>query len=167
MKLTLIEKIEAIVVGLLVIVAVISLVHRDGEKKGAVNQELKTNAAEVKDLRVAAVVVRKQSETKKAEYHAARAKVELKGDTVVADGKSIELPSVASLITVADARGAQDSVSLAKQDTLIAALGKRVDLLEEAKQPWCGRKCGIAVGAVGTVGLVYVAVRIIRAVGHK
>lgn len=167
MKLSLVEKLEAIAVGLLVIWAVIALVHRDGEKKGAVRQELKANAVVVEAEKADVATEVKKSVAKRAEYHAARAKVVVEGDTVIADGKTVELPSVASLIRVADSRGAQDSASMAKQDLLIGTLGKRVDLLEDTKQPWCGRKCGIAIGVGGTAAAVYIAVRIIKAVAHK
>jgi hypothetical protein len=180
-KLTLIEKIEAIIVGLFVVAAVVALVHRDGVKKGAVKQELKENAAVVKDLRAKAVVADKaaavevkKSVAKRAEYHAARAKVEVKGDTVFADGRQIEMPSVVALIKVADSRGDQDSTTISKQaaqDTANKAvdwgLGKRVNLLEHEKQPLCGRKCGIAIGVAGAGVVVIVAVHIINALGHR
>lgn len=168
MKLSLIQKIEAFVIGLVVVIAVIALVHRDGEKKGAVRQELKTNAAEVKQSKAEVVVARAESEQKREVYHVARSKVVLEGDTVVADGKTVELPSVATLIKVADARGAKDSTSLAKQDLLIATLGKRVDLLQQEKEPWCGRRCGITIGVAGTIGVAYVIVKVVLPlVRHK
>lgn len=161
------EKIVAGVVTLLVVAGFAFLIHRDGERQGAVKQELKVNAGHVQELRAAAVVVRAKTVAKRKEYRAARAKVVVKGDTVIADGKTVELPSVASLIRVADSRGAQDSTDMAKQDLLIATLGQRVNLLERVKEPRCGRKCGIAIGVAGTGAVLYVAIRIIGAARHK
>jgi hypothetical protein len=91
----------------------------------------------------------------------------LKGDTVIADGQTVVLPSVANLVRVADSRGEQDSTSLAKQNLLIAGLDHHVDLLQEAKRPRCSTKCGIVIGTAATVTVVVIAVKIIRAVGHR
>lgn len=169
-----------------VAIAVVLLVlgwcrQREAFNAGRADQRLETNAGVVKELRTKAVVVDKaaavevkKSVAKRAEYHAARAKVEVKGDTVFADGKQIEMPSVTDLIRVADSRGDQDSTTIVKQaaqDTANKAinwgLGQRVDLLEEAKRPRCSRKCGVAIGVAGTAAVVVIAVKILRAVGHK
>lgn len=141
--------------------------RREGQQLGAINQEIKASAVVVKAQRVAAGAEVKKSIAKKAEYHAARAKVELKGDTVIADGQTVVLPSVARLVKVADSRGAQDSASLAKQNLLIAGLDHHVDLLQEARRPRCSTKCGVVIGTATTVTVVVIAVKILRAVGHR
>lgn len=161
------EKIAAGVIVCLAIGVFAWLIHRDGEKKGALLQEIKASAVVVTAARSDVKVEALKSATKKAEYHAARAKVVLQGDTVIADGKSIDLPSVANLIRVADARGAQDSTSMAKQNLLVGALDHHVDLVQELHAPRFGTKTGIAIGVVATVGVTYLAVKIIRAVAHK
>lgn len=141
--------------------------RRDGEKAGAVNQEIKASAIVVTARKAAVATELEKSVAKRVEYHTARAKVELKGDTVIADGKTVELPSVASLITVADARGAQDSASLAKQNLLVSSLDHHVDLLAEAKRPRCSTKCGIVIGTATTLTLVVVVSKIVRAISHR
>ena len=141
--------------------------RREGQKVGAVNPELKANAVVVQAQKADVVVEVKKSVAKRKEYHAARAKVELKGDTVIADGQAVVLPSVADLVKVADSRGEQDSTSIAKQNLLIASLDHRVDLLQEMKRPRCSRKCGVVIGVAGTAAVVYVAVRIIQATGRR
>jgi hypothetical protein len=141
--------------------------RRAGQQIGAVNQELKASAIVVTAERADAVVEVKKSVAKRAEYNAARAKVELKGDTVIADGQSVVLPSVANFVKVADSRGVQDSTSLAKQDLLVGGLDHHIDLLEEAKKPRCSTKCGLVIGAAVTVTVVVIAVKIIKAVGHR
>lgn len=181
MKLTLQQKILA---GVLVVIAIAVFgwcQRREGVKTGALNQEIVTSTAAVKDLKLEAVVVDKaaqvevkKSVAKRADYQAARAKVELKGDTVIADGQSIVLPSVAAALVKADTMSVEDSTAIAKQarsDTLktvlVGALDHHVDLLEEAKRPRCSVKCGVVIGTVTTVAVVIIAVKIIRAVGHK
>src|SRR4051812_37474087 len=108
MTISLQQKIIAVAASLIAIVAFGWCMRHEGEKRGAVDQKLEANAGQVKELKLEAVVVDraaaievKKSVAKKAEYHAARAKVELKGDTVFADGKEVVLPSVAALIKVA------------------------------------------------------------------
>lgn len=161
------QKILAGIAAIAVLAVAGWCIRRDGINRGAIDQRIQTSATEVKELKHDAVVVRAQTIAKRKEYHAARSKVELEGDTVVADGKTVELPSVASLIRVADAHSAQDSVDQAKQDLLVAGLDKRVNLLEEAKRPRCSMKCGVVVGTAGTIAVVYVVVKIIKAVGHR
>lgn len=141
--------------------------RRAGKQEGAVNQEIKASAVVVKARKADAAIEVKKSVTKRAEYNAARAKVEVKGDTVVADRQSAVMPSVAALVKVADARGSQDSTSIAKQDLLVGALSDHVDLLQQEKKPRIGFKTGVALGVVATGVVVYVAVKIIKAVGHK
>lgn len=181
MTLTPRRKIVAGVIAIAILAVVGFCIRRDGIRTGRENQAIAANEIVVKDLKAkgavvdkAAAVDVKKSIAKKAEYHTARAKVEIKGDTVFADGRQIEMPSVVSLIKVADSRGAQDSTTIVKQaaqDTANKAinwgLGQRVDLLEEAKRPRCSRTCGIVIGTAATVTVVVIAVKIIRAVGHR
>jgi hypothetical protein len=166
-SLTLQQKILAVVALVIAVVVFGWCQRREGVKVGAVNQEIKASAIVVTAEKADVQVELKKSVAKRTEYKAARAKVEIKGDTIFADGKEIEMPSVVGLIKVADARGAQDSTSMAKQDLLVGALDHHVDLLEEAKKPRCSTKCGVVIGTVGTVAVVYVAIRIIKAVAHK
>lgn len=154
--------------------------RRNGIEIGAQDQRIQTAATDVKELKLEKVIVDQVAEKEVAksdrirpERRAARAKVEIRGDTVIADEQTIVLPSVASLIRVDDRQGAQDSTSIhaqARSDTLanklIAGLDVHVDLLEEAKRPRCSRKCGIAIGVVGTVGVVYVVVKVVAAIRH-
>jgi hypothetical protein len=161
---------QKILVGVAIAIAVAVFgwcQRREGQQLGAINQEIKASAVVVQAERTGAGVEVKKSVAKKAEYHAVRAKVELKGDTVIADGQTVVLPSVANLVRVADSRGDQDSTSLAKQNLLIAGLDHHVDLLQEAKRPRCSTKCGIVIGTAATVTVVVIAVKIIRAVGHR
>lgn len=159
------------IIGVVVIVVAFGVFgfcqRREGQQLGAINQEIKASAIVVQAQKAEAGVEIKKSVAKRTEYHAARAKVELKGDTVIADGQAIVLPSVANLIKVADSRGAQDSTSLAKQNLLIGSLDHHVDLLQEAKRPRCSTKCGIVIGTAATVTVVVIAVQIIKAVGHR
>jgi hypothetical protein len=141
--------------------------RREGQKAGAINQEIRASAVVVQAQKADVAVDLKKSVAKRTEYHAARAKVEVKGDTVIADGQSIVMPSVANMVKVADSRGDQDSTSMRKQDLLIAGLDHHIDLVEEMKKPRCSRTCGIVIGTAATVTVVVIAVKIIRAVGHK
>lgn len=155
-------------VGILIAFALFGFCERRaGKEEGAIKQEIKESAVVVKARKQESAIEVKKSVAKRAEYHAARAKVEVKGDTVIADGQTVVMPSVANLVKVADARGDQDSTSITKQDLLVGALSDHVDLLQKEKSPRCGKKCGIVIGVVGTAGVVYVAVRIIKALAHK
>jgi hypothetical protein len=161
---------QKIIAGVALVVAVAVFgwcQRREGQQLGAINQEIKASAVVVQAQKVDAGVEVRKSVAKRTEYHAARAKVEIKGDTVIADGQTVVLPSVANLIKVADSRGAQDSTSLAKQNLLIGSLDHHVDLLQEAKRPRCSTKCGIVIGTAVTVTVVVIAVKVLRAVSHK
>lgn len=163
---------KRILAGALVLVALAVFgfcERRAGVKAGAVDQEIKASAIVVKAARADVDVELKKSIAKRKEYHAARAKIQVKGDTVVADGQSVVLPAVAGFVRVADSRGDQDSTSIRKQDLLVAATDHHVDLVQEMKKPRCGKNCGIAIGVVGTVGTVYVVFRVIDAIAkaHK
>jgi hypothetical protein len=140
---------------------------RSGIQSGALSQEIKASAVVVNARKADVAVQLKKSVAKRAEYKAARAKVTVKGDTVIADGQSVVMPSVANLVKIADSRGEQDSTSMAKQDLLVGALDHHVDLVQEMKKPRIGVKTGIAIGVVGTVAVVYIGVKIIKALGHK
>lgn len=181
MKLTLEEKVIAGVAILLVVIFGAWWIHRDGEKAGAVDQEIKASAvvvtaakADVAAARAAAKVEVAKLVTKRTDYRAARAKIEVKGDSVIADGQRVDMPSVAAAIARADTVSDQIPPTLAKEtrsDTLQAvlagALDHHVDLLQEEKKPRIGLKTGVAIGVVGTVAVVYIGIRIIRAVAHK
>lgn len=167
MKLSLQQKIIA---GVAIAIAVLVFgwcQRREGQKVGAIDQEIHASAVVVKAQKADVAVEIKKSVTKRAEYHAARAKVELKGDTVVADGQTVVMPSVAAALVKADSMSAQDSTSIAKQNLLVGALDHHVDLLQEAKRPRFGTKTGIAIGVVGTAAVVYLAVKIIKAVAKR
>jgi hypothetical protein len=156
---------QKIIAGVAILIAVAVFgwcQRREGQKVGAVDQEIKAAAVVVTARKAAAGVELKKSVAKRAEYHAARAKVELKGDTVIADGQSVFLPSVANLVKVADSRGEQDSTSIAKQNLLIGSLDHHVDLLQEAKRPRCSTKCGIVIGTAATVTVVVVVAKVIQ-----
>lgn len=168
-------------IGILVAGGILSFCsRRDGIAIGAQDQRITAAAADVQELKLEKVIVDKvadaevvKSDRIRTERRTARAKVELRGDTVIADGHAIELPSVSSLIRVDDRQGVQDSTSIdvkARSDSLgkilIAGLDKHVDLLEEAKRPRCSRKCGIAIGVGGTVAAVVVVAKIITAFRH-
>jgi hypothetical protein len=170
-------------------------VHRDGIAKGAVDQKLATNATAIVTSNkktavdsVAVVVAEKVADTAvkrslavRKTYNAARAKIVVKGDSVFVDGQSLELPSLADFVNVADSRVALDSTAIVKvvaADTSksvmlsdnrvgIALRDERVDVLEDAKRPWCSVKCGVAIGVGTTVVVVVLAVKVIRAVSHK
>jgi hypothetical protein len=84
------------------------------------------------------------------------------------------MPSVAAALTKADTMSVQDSTAIGKQarsDTLktvlVGALDHHVDLLQEEKEPRIGLKTGIAIGVVGTAAVVIIAVKIIKALGHR
>lgn len=155
--------------------------RREGVKQGQLDQKITASAEKVEDLKLEAALVDadakvevKKAIAKRPEYRAARAKIEVKGDTVIADGQSVVLPSLADFVKVADSGHAQDSTAIDKQarsDTLqkvlVGALDDHVDLLQEAKRPRFGTKTGIAIGVVGTAAVVYVAVKIIRVLGHR
>jgi hypothetical protein len=173
-----------IVAGVVLAIAVVVLAYcerRAGIQVGQVEQKIVASGERVKQLEAAVAAVDKEtavqvekSTTKRTEYRAARAKVEVKGDSVIADGQRVDMPSVAAALIKGDAMGTQDSTAIreqARSDTLqhvlVGALDHHVDLLQEEKRPRFGTKTGIAIGVVGTVGVVYVAVRIIKAVAHK
>lgn len=152
-----------------------------GRSIGALSQKIVASTARVKSIEtaVAAAVADTKVETKKlvtkdADYQGARAKVALKGDTVIADGESVVLPSVAAALVKADSLSVQVAPTVVKQtrsdslqNVLFGAYREHVDLLQEEKKPRIGLKTGIAIGVVATVGVVYLGVKIIRALGHK
>lgn len=156
-------------------------IRRDGIAIGKIGERVAETRRHVDELRSvvaaatkAADVEVKKSVAKRTEYRAARSKVEVKSDSVFADGQRLELPSVAALVKTSDAVVVQDSTTFVKQaakDSVNLVFYKAVDAhdsaLEREKEPWCGRKCGVAIGVGTTLGVVYAAVRIIRAVGHK
>jgi hypothetical protein len=170
-------------------------IHRDGVAKGAVDQKLTTNAAaiatsnQVSSLDSAVDVVAekvadtavKRSAAARAPYHAARSKIVIKGDSVFVDGQSLDLPSIADFVNVADSRAATDSTAIVKvaaADTTkavrisdyragITLRDDRNGILEDAKRPWCSVKCGVAIGVTTTVVVVVIAVKILKAVSHK
>lgn len=156
-------------------------IRQDGIATGKIGERVVESRKRVAELRPvvaaaakAADVETKKLVTKNSEYRAARAKVEVKGDSVIADGQRVELPSVAAALVHADSLSVQVAPTVVKQaakDSVNLVFYKAVDAhdsaLEQEKEPWCGRKCGIAIGVGTTVGVVYVAVRIIRAVAHK
>lgn len=170
----------AVIAGALLLGVVSFCSRRNGIAIGGQDQRITTAAADVKELRLEKVIVDqvaeeevKKSDRIRPERRAARAKVQLRGDTVIADGQTIVLPSVVSLIRVDDRQGVQDSTSIrakARSDSLgnvlVGGLDKHVDLLEEAKRPRCSRKCGVAIGVVGTVGAVVVVVQIVKLFRH-
>jgi hypothetical protein len=155
--------------------------RREGAKTGALNQEVKMSAVVVSaakaDVAVAAAdakVETKKLVAKNEDYRSSRSKVEIKGDSIFADGQRLELPSVALALTKADTLSDQVLPTVAKQarsDTLqkvlVGALDRHVDLIQEEKRPRIGMKTGIAIGVVGTCAVVYIGVRIIQALGHK
>lgn len=57
-----------------------------------------------------------------------------------------------TLIAVQDDRHTADSVAL-------GAANHEIDVIKKQKQPRCGKKCGIAIGVVATVGTVFLAGR--------
>lgn len=156
-------------------------IHRDGVEAGQVDQKIEASAVSTKQNRAIAAVAQKaadaqvkKSDSVRVVYHAKRSKVEVKGDSVFADGQAVDMPSVASLIAEADSRGAQDSTTISSSgaskaavDSLVSSLDGRVDLLQEAKRPRFGTKTGVAIGVVGTAAVVYIAVKIIRALAHR
>jgi hypothetical protein len=183
-------------VAIAIAVVVFGLCERHaGEKIGAVDQKLVTNAAAIRTSdkktavdSVAAVVDEKVADTAvkksvaaRAPYRAARSKIVLKGDSVFVDGQSLELPSIAAFVNVADSRVATDSTAIAKvvaADTSksvmisdnrvgIALREDRNGILEKATRPWCSVKCGVAIGVGTTVVVVVIAVKILKAVSHK
>lgn len=175
------RQIAALVVAGAVAIAVFGWCQkRSGISIGAQDQRIQTAAAGVQELKLEKVIVDqvaaeevKKSDRIRPERRAARAKVEIRGDTVIADEQTIVLPSVASLIRVDDRQSAQDSTSIkaqARSDSLgkilVAGLDKHVDLLEEAKRPRCSRTCGIVIGTVGTVAVVYVVAKVVAAIRH-
>jgi hypothetical protein len=167
----------------IVIAALVGAYLIDRAMASAADQKLATNAVQVTKRRSIAVVTQKAAdvEVKKSvalrvPYHAARGKIVVKGDSVFADGFSLELPSVADFVNEADARVAQDSTSIVKTvastaavDSLVSSLDARVDLYKEAKRPRIGVKTGIAIGVVTTVAGVWLAVTVIKAIAgsHK
>jgi hypothetical protein len=174
-------RIAAGVVAIAVLAVCGWCIRRDGIAVGALDQKISAAADKSKILeRVihqvddSAKIEAQKSVAKKAEYHAARAKVRLEGDTVIADGQHAVMPSVTQLIKAADARGEQDSTTIVKEvdksaarDSLIAAQGVHIDLLQEAKRPRFGTKTGFVVGAAATVGVIWVAVKIIKVVAKR
>jgi hypothetical protein len=169
-------------VGLAIAVAVFGFCERRaGVQVGALDQKIVASAARVKQTETAVAAADQETKvevkklvTKNADYQGARAKVELKGDTVVADGQSVVMPSVAAALVKADSLSVQVAPTVIKQTrsdslqkVLAGALNDHIDLLQKEKKPRIGVKTGIAIGVVGTVGVVYIAVKIIRAIGHK
>jgi hypothetical protein len=149
--------------------------RRSGIAIGKLGERVVETRRHVDELRpvVAAAAKAADVETKKlvaknSDYRAARAKVEVKGDSVIADGQRVELASVAAALVRADSLSIQVAPTVVKQaakDTANLVFYHAVDAhdsaLEQEKEPWCGRKCGVAIGVGTTVGVVYVAVRII------
>lgn len=178
---TLRQKITAGVVAIAILGVAGWCIRRDSFNAGRVDQRLETSATAVKHLTIEKVVVDKAADVevkksiaKRPEYRAARAKIEIQGDSVFADGQRLELPSLADFVKVADARAGQDSTTIVKQaearskgDILVGALTSHVDLLQEVKKPRCSRKCGVVIGVAGTAVVVIIAVKIIQAVGHR
>lgn len=173
-----------IIAGVAIAIAVVVLAYcerRAGKSIGALSQKIVASSARVNEIEttVAAAdaetrVEVKKLVTKNADYRGARANIELKGDTVVADGQRVELPSVVAALVKADSLSAQVPPTVVKQtrsdslqNVLVGALDHHIDLLEEAKKPRIGVKTGVVIGVVVTVGVVYIGVKIIRAIGHK
>lgn len=155
--------------------------HRAGVKVGALDQKIVASAARVKSIETAVAAADQETKVevnklvaKNADYRGARAKVELKGDTVIADGQSIVLPSVAAALVKADSLSIQVPPTVVKQTrsdslntVLVGALDHHIDLVEELHKPRIGVKTGIAIGVVGTAAVVVIAVKIIRAVARR
>jgi hypothetical protein len=173
-----------IIAGIALVLAVVVFgwcEHRSGAAAGALNQKIVAAGDKVTEKKLAAVIVDKvaQVEVKKsvaqrADYRVARSKVDVQGDSVFADGERIQSRSIADLVKAADKVVVQDSTTIVKQventagrDSVIAALDSHVDLLKEDKQPRFGVRTGVVVGAVGTVVVVVIAVKIIKAVAHR
>lgn len=117
---------------------------------------------------------RAAAEREAARYRLARGRVRVVRDTVYAADLPAPLtsPAIADLITTCDsALVAADSLigtmarHMAAQDTVITrqaaviALDTEMitDLEKTKKGPRCGRRCGIVIGSVGTVLLIYLA----------
>jgi len=173
-----------VIAGVVLALAVVLLAYcekRSGIQIGQVEQKITASAEHVKHIEAAVAAVDRETKvevaraaTKRSDYHAARAKVQLKGDSVIADGQRVELPSVAAALAKADTMSRQDSTAIkaqARSDTLehvlVGALNDHVDLLQEEKRPRCSATCGIVVGTVGTALVVVIAVKVIQALGHK
>jgi hypothetical protein len=168
--------------GVVIVLAVCGwCIRRDGIKLGQVEQKIVASAERVKNIETAVATADQETKvetkklvTKNADYRSARSKVEVKGDSVIADGQRLEMPSVALALTKADTLSNQVMPTVEKQarsDTLqhalVGALNDHVDLIQQEKRPRFGTKTGIAIGVVGTIAVVYIGVRIIQALGHK
>jgi hypothetical protein len=122
----------------------------------------------------AADVETKKLVAKSEDYRSARSKVEVKGDSVIADGARVELPSVASALVKADSLSVQVAPTVIKEaakDSANLVFYKAVDAhdsaLEKEKSPWCGKKCGITIGVAGTAAGVLLVAKVIHLVTHK
>lgn len=171
------------------VVAALSVSYCVGKSQGKIDQQLTTNTVQTKANdhvtkvdSTARVVQVKKSDSVRVVHAVARAKVQVKADTVTFVGKAevhgdtvtVISRDLSSLITVTDQQPKQDSLTIAavllENDDLrhgIVLRDQRIRILEDEKHPRFGFKTGVVVGATGTVAVVTIAVKIIRAIGHK
>jgi ElaB/YqjD/DUF883 family membrane-anchored ribosome-binding protein len=155
--------------------------RRTGVAIGKIGEKVAETGALVDRLEpvVAAAAKAADVETKKLvakseDYSSARSKVEVNGDSVIADGQRVELPSVASALVKADSLSVQVAPTVIKEaakDSVNLLFYKAVDAhdsaLEKEKSPWCGKKCGITIGVAGTAAGVLLVAKVIHLVTHK
>lgn len=174
-------KLQQYLAGVLGLIVLVGLGYCAGDKHGHLNEKLAANKTliHVSDSITKSVQIRTDSSRRtdsvlSKRYDVVRTKVRVVHDTItVGDSIDIVSPEIAAVLLAADSTIAAQKRSLALQDTLIAGLrvgislrDTRISLLEKQHSPRLGIKSGVAIGAVGTVALVVVAVKVIQAF-HK
>jgi hypothetical protein len=156
----------------------LSIAYCSGVKKGQSDERLAQNKVQIRtqDSVSSEDSVRADSARQKAirldsTYDVVRTKVRVVRDSVFVRDTVYVSSDLAQVIVTADSTIAAQKRSLALQDTLISSLrvgislrDQRIDLLEKRSGPRFGLKTGIAIGAVSTVAVVVVAVKVIQAI---
>ncbi|MFL5481126.1 MAG: hypothetical protein ACJ8AK_02970 [Gemmatimonadaceae bacterium] len=170
------NKIIAGVAAIIILAACGWCIRRDGVKAGELGEKIAATAEKAKQLEAALAAANESADVetqklvaKDSDYRAARSKVETKGDSVIADGKRVELPSVVAALVKADSLSIQVPPTVVKeaakdtlQNLLVGTLNDHVDLLEQKKEPRFGTKTGVVIGVVGTTVAVYITYRVIK-----
>lgn len=174
-------KLQQYLAGGLALIVLMGLGYCAGDKHGHLNEKLSANKmlTHVSDSITKSVQIRTDGSRRNdsalsKKYDLVRTKIGVVHDTItVGDSIDIVSPEIAAVLLAADSTIAAQKRSLALQDTLIGSLrvgldlrDKRISLLEKQHSPRLGIKSGVAIGAVSTVALVVVAVKVIQAI-HK
>lgn len=148
--------------------------EREDEKLAQIEQQRKVDRAET--VRDSLVLDTAKKVLKVVQHRAdeAKKKVTLHGDTAVVHRDSgavqqIILPEITTRITTCDGVSAQKDKVIAHQDSVVIDLHRElidaqqeIALLKKEKRPRFGLKTGLALGAAGAIGLVELAVKVLK-----